>query len=37
MIITRAPFRISLVGGGSDIKEFYKFHAGCVLSFTINK
>ena len=37
MIITKTPFRISLVGGGSDMREFYKFHTGCVLNFTIDK
>lgn len=37
MIITRTPFRISLCGGGSDIKSFYEKHGGCVLSTTINK
>lgn len=24
MIITRTPFRVSLCGGGSDIKSFYE-------------
>lgn len=37
MVITRTPFRISLCGGGSDIKSFYEKHGGCVLSTTINK
>jgi D-glycero-alpha-D-manno-heptose-7-phosphate kinase len=37
MIITRTPFRISFVGGGSDIKEFYQHSTGAVLSTTINK
>lgn len=37
MIITRTPFRVSLCGGGSDIKSFYEKHGGCVLSTTINK
>ena len=37
MIITRTPFRISLVGGGSDIEDFYKHSQGAVLSTTINK
>lgn len=37
MIITRTPFRISFVGGGSDIKDFYKHSPGAVLSTTINK
>ncbi|MDI6742078.1 MAG: hypothetical protein QMD11_04985 [Smithella sp.] len=37
MIGTRTPFRISFAGGGSDLKEFYSKHSGCVLSTTINK
>ena len=37
MIITRTPFRISFVGGGSDLKEFYSQFPGAVLSTTINK
>tara|TARA_Y100000310_G_scaffold282786_1_gene304274 strand:- start:5364 stop:6350 length:987 start_codon:yes stop_codon:yes gene_type:complete len=37
MIITRTPFRISFVGGGSDLESFYSQHQGAVLSTTINK
>lgn len=37
MIITKTPFRISFVGGGSDLKEFYSQSQGAVLSATINK
>src|SRR2546421_737161 len=37
MIITRTPFPISFVGGGSDIEEFYGQGGGAVLSTTINK
>jgi len=37
MIITRTPFRISFVGGGSDMEAFYKRHPGAVLSTSINK
>lgn len=37
MIGTRTPFRISFAGGGSDFKEFYSRHPGCVISTTINK
>ena len=37
MIITRTPFRVSFAGGGSDLKEFYLKHNGCVLSTSINK
>ncbi len=37
MIITKTPLRISLVGGGTDMPQFYKHHVGGVVSFTINK
>lgn len=37
MIITRAPLRISFVGGGTDIREFYERYPGRVLSTTIDK
>jgi D-glycero-alpha-D-manno-heptose-7-phosphate kinase len=37
MIITRTPFRISFVGGGSELAAFYEKSAGAVLSTTINK
>ncbi|MHC1702328.1 MAG: GHMP kinase [Tenuifilaceae bacterium] len=37
MIITRTPFRISFVGGGSDLRDFYLKHQGAVLSTSINK
>ena len=37
MIITRTPFRISFVGGGSDLPSFYERHEGAVLSSSINK
>jgi D-glycero-alpha-D-manno-heptose-7-phosphate kinase len=37
MIITRTPFRVSFVGGGSDIEEFYAQCGGAVLSTTIDK
>jgi len=37
MIITRTPFRISFVGGGSDLKSFYSKFPGAVLSTTINQ
>ncbi|QSO47531.1 GHMP family kinase ATP-binding protein [Alicyclobacillus mengziensis] len=36
MIISKAPFRISFCGGGSDLPSFYRKHGGCVLSTTIN-
>jgi D-glycero-alpha-D-manno-heptose-7-phosphate kinase len=37
MIITRTPFRISFVGGGSDMETFYSRCPGAVLSTSINK
>lgn len=37
MIITRTPFRISFVGGGTDLPEFYRFTPGAVVSTAINK
>ncbi len=37
MIITRTPLRISLFGGGSDFKEYYKHKDGEVVSLAIDK
>jgi D-glycero-alpha-D-manno-heptose-7-phosphate kinase len=37
MIITRTPFRISFVGGGSDLEAFYAKSEGAVLSTSIDK
>jgi D-glycero-alpha-D-manno-heptose-7-phosphate kinase len=37
MIITKTPLRISFVGGGSDLREFYHFSDGEVISSTIDK
>ena len=37
MIISRTPLRISFVGGGTDLPEFYREHGGSVLSVAINK
>jgi|688.fasta_scaffold30805_5 D-glycero-alpha-D-manno-heptose-7-phosphate kinase len=37
MIVARAPLRISLAGGGSDLPSFYKQSIGQVFSFTIDK
>jgi len=36
MLITKTPLRISLIGGGTDTKEFYTKHPGAVVSFAIN-
>jgi D-glycero-alpha-D-manno-heptose-7-phosphate kinase len=37
MIISRTPFRISFVGGGTDLRSFYKEEPGQVLSTSIDK
>lgn len=37
MIIVKAPMRISFVGGGSDLPDFYRQHPGKVISSAINK
>ena len=37
MIITRTPLRVSLVGGGTDVPQFYQKSPGAVVSFAINK
>lgn len=38
MIITRTPFRVSFVGGGSDLVDFYSRNGyGAVVSATIKK
>jgi D-glycero-alpha-D-manno-heptose-7-phosphate kinase len=37
MIISRTPFRISFVGGGTDLRSFYAEETGQVLSTSIDK
>jgi len=37
MILTRAPLRISLGGGGTDLPSYYSEHGGFVLSAALNK
>lgn len=37
MIIVRAPLRISFVGGGTDLPDFYSQYPGQVISTTIDK
>ena len=37
MIVTRAPLRISLAGGGTDIPAWYKDHGSMFVSAAINK
>lgn len=36
MIISRTPYRISFVGGGTDYHTWYETHGAAVLSTTIN-
>lgn len=37
MIISRTPFRVSFVGGGTDLESYYSKKDGRVLSTTIDK
>lgn len=37
MIISRTPLRMSFVGGGSDIPQFYQKNGGAVISAAIDK
>lgn len=37
MIITRTPYRVSFLGGGTDYPAWYRKHGGAVLSTTIDK
>jgi len=37
MIISKTPLRISLIGGGTDLKDFYKNNLGHVISTAIDK
>lgn len=37
MIISRTPFRVSFVGGGTDLRDFYSKDYGRVLSCGIDK
>ena len=36
-VVTRAPFRISFAGGGTDLPSFYEREYGAVVSTTIDK
>jgi D-glycero-alpha-D-manno-heptose-7-phosphate kinase len=37
VIITRAPLRVSLGGGGTDLPSYYREHTGFVISAAIDK
>ncbi len=37
MIISKTPMRMSFVGGGSDLRSFYREHGGAVVSTAIDK
>lgn len=37
IVISRTPLRVSFLGGGTDISNFYKKYSGLVISATINK
>jgi len=37
MIISRAPLRITLGGGGTDLPSYYEKHEGFLIAGTINK
>ena len=37
MIISRTPYRISFIGGGTDYPAWYRTHGGAVLGATIDK
>lgn len=37
MIISRAPVRISMGGGGTDLPSYYEKHGGFLLAASINK
>ena len=37
MIVSKTPFRMSFVGGGSDLPAYYRQDEGAVLSTTVDK
>lgn len=37
MIISRTPFRVSLVGGGSDLQQYYQVRPGSVVAMAIKR
>ena len=36
LVRSRAPLRIGLAGGGTDIYDFFSYYKGNVLNVTIN-
>jgi D-glycero-alpha-D-manno-heptose-7-phosphate kinase len=37
VIISRTPLRVSFVGGGTDLPDFYEEHGGAVVSTAVDK
>jgi D-glycero-alpha-D-manno-heptose-7-phosphate kinase len=37
VIVSRTPLRVSFVGGGTDMPEFYRRHGGAVISTSISR
>ena len=37
MIITQTPLRIGLLGGGTDLPDYYRKYGGRVLNCAIDK
>jgi D-glycero-alpha-D-manno-heptose-7-phosphate kinase len=37
VIISRTPFRVSLVGGGSDLRQYYQVRPGSVVAMAIKR
>ena len=37
LVVTKTPLRVSFLGGGTDIKYFYKHYGGSVLNCAIDK
>lgn len=37
MIITKTPFRMSFLGGGTDFESFFKINSGAVISTSFDK
>jgi D-glycero-alpha-D-manno-heptose-7-phosphate kinase len=37
VIVSRTPLRVSFVGGGTDLPDFYEEHGGAVVSTSVDK